>query len=852
MLNVKYKITFTSGHPHPYDDYVDQSQNQFLSALITGLLKRLIEEKQTSIDQQLRFLYDNKHWNDVKDYSGFKKDKNKNFVDPFITSSRHLILFNKLFKIFKIEAGALSNSLLICECLDRIPQELLAEILEELLDRFMEEEQYRRSPQDHSPFCEALTQSQSVSPGSEPDKQVEEYEKLQPSPQALEEEIQTFQAEERVKFSHLSYIKSEVESKLSKVQYELSELLHKILVNLHPRRTEASLINEYIAHLNNVHELNIYGERPVYKLALRVRNILVLSYFKESVTFPKNIIKNVVDKLVDLFSENLEIALAVNLAKGITSQEQLNSYVKNTVYPLLCMMQKRIINIPIHTEIPEEFHKNEILSSQYINLVNEAQIYNPIPTSEFLISNPDEIYLKIIEVLIANNNFEELRLTLRDVFLKAAQEIASLKSLEIDSEKFETEYFARNSSNVLLEFSRFFLCSITEISSEQGLNSLQEVLMNPRHFLKLFHYLDSHFPPISTWTVYLPVEGIKVSDNVPRAFFPEQNPSASELYEIKFISAKILDSISIQSTSKILGQPVIMFSTDAVDACAVIANISARNGYQAATTAITILLETIESQFYFMNYGYQYQIKLHRQPNKTTVCFSKKSSDPALEQPWSISTVLLAGWRGTTEFDLTEQTEKLFSLPSRLFKIVSDRAKRNDSLGSLAQDLIHCIKLYRQGYFAEQLSERFRLYWTILDTILLPEDTAGKAIHLIPYRVSMFCLGIENLIEAGDAYTYQQARLWMREDIEDLYTLVRNPLIHKGINHAPAYQRLLERVESIVRLVLRRIADYVIYMHIPEDFLEKGLDGIISFLEQLNPGVEQISNRITATDDTAK
>src|SRR4028118_1310000 len=148
MLNVKYKITFTSGHPHPYEDYIEQSQNQFLSALITGLLKRLIEEKQTSIDQQLRLLYDNKHWNHVKDYSGFKKYKNK-IVDTFITSSRHLILFNKLFEIFYIEAGALSNSLLIGECLGRIPQELSAEILEELLDRFMEAEQSRRSPQDN-------------------------------------------------------------------------------------------------------------------------------------------------------------------------------------------------------------------------------------------------------------------------------------------------------------------------------------------------------------------------------------------------------------------------------------------------------------------------------------------------------------------------------------------------------------------------------------------------------------------------------------------------------------------------------------------------------------------------------
>src|SRR4028119_1754667 len=172
MLNAKYKITFTSGHPHPYEDYIYQNSNQFLSALITGLLKRLIEEKQTSIDRQLRLLYDN--WNHVKDYSGFKKEKNKIVVDTFITSSRHLILFNKLFDIFYIEAGALSNSLLIGECLGRIPQELSAEILEELLDRFMEAEQSRRSPQDNSPFREALTQSQSFSPSSEPDTQVEE------------------------------------------------------------------------------------------------------------------------------------------------------------------------------------------------------------------------------------------------------------------------------------------------------------------------------------------------------------------------------------------------------------------------------------------------------------------------------------------------------------------------------------------------------------------------------------------------------------------------------------------------------------------------------------------------------
>ncbi|ERT08019.1 hypothetical protein M595_2017 [Lyngbya aestuarii BL J] len=839
MLHAKYKITWNSGQDHPYKDDMTQIQNQFLSALVARLLKRLIEEQQTSIEQQLNCIYNN--WNCLKEHTGFKK--HKNIAEPFITSSRHFLLFQNLFEIFLQASGDLLNYPLIDKCLDKIPKDLSAEILDELLDRFMKEEQYRCSPEDRSPFLMELERSQSASETSEANEKIEENRKPPSSPEELELLIEKFQKEKQVKFSHLTYKKSEVEAKLSKVQNEFSEVIHNILVSLYKRRTEETLITEYIDTLNN--DLKSYGKRPVYKLALRIRNILVLSHFKGSVTFPKNIIENIVKNIAKVFGEELEICFAVHFAKSVTSKEELYSYVKNTVDPILYMIQNTLINNPISIEIPESIRDDDIVSNQYARLLKELQIYTPIPLEEFLISETEEIYLQIINFFTSTNDFEELRANLLNIFIRAAKKIASSQSIKLNQENFEKDFFHRNSFNILLEFSRLFLGSIKKLSPKELSVYLRQSLSNLSCFSKLFFNLDSQFSPLVSWTVYLPIDGIKVPDkvpdNFPRCFFPELNSSVSELYEVKFLSIKILDSISIESTMKIMGDPILMSSAKA-DACAVIGNIRARNGYQAATSAITILLETIESQLFFMNYGYQYQIKLHRRSNTTAICFCKKDNIPGVEYPWSICTIPLAGWRGTTKFDFTEQTEKLFALPGRFFKILSDRAKRNDALGSLAQDLIHCIKLYRQGFFSEGLAERFRLYWTILDTILLPENTPGKAIHLIPYRVSMFCLGMENLIENDDSYTYEQVRLWMREDIEDFYTLVRNPLIHKGIDHAPAYERLLERVESIVNLVLNRIGYYVIYMPIPEDFLEEGLDGIISFLEQLHPGGEAMQS----------
>lgn len=847
MLNAKYQLTFTSGHQHPYTDKISEVQNKFLSALLAGLLHKLIEDLQKDIGQQLEIIYSN--WNHLKSHQEFKQNTNKSIVDPFISKNRNLLLFQKLFTIFSNEGRDLLNSPLVIEITNKVSQDLIVELLEELLDRFMQEKKIRLSPEDENPFVEQYNKSQHTNAESEENRQLEENQKLEFSPEDLENEIQTIQANKRAKFSHLNYKKTK--NNLSKVQYELSEFIHQNLVKLYPRKNEETLLYDYISSLESIPDLMNYVNRPIYKLALRVRNILVLSYFKENVSFSKSDINQLIKHIARLFIEELEIGLVIHIARKILLAEKLESYLKESIYPILCMIQNKITNKTISAEIPASFQDDEILSKLYLDMVKEFRIYNAIPDDEFIITTHEEIYPKITEAFKKQNNYEEIRKLLCELFIKAAEEVASAQGVDINKSKFEQEFFYSNSGNALLELSRLFLfhANLSAFIDEQFIALVKEVLTNSLNFRGLNSYIDSKFSPVSLWTVYLPVDGIKVNDNFPKAFFPELNTSVSELYEVKFISPKILESISIESTSKFYEQPVLI-STKA-DACAVVSNISARTGYQAATTAINILQDTIHSQFFFMRYGGQYHIRIHGLNQATTVCFCKNISEPHLDNPWSIYIISLAKLHNTIEFDLTENTEKLFALPSRFFKILNDRAKRDDGLGRLAQDLIHCIKLYRRGYFTEQLSDRFRLYWIILDTILLPENSSGTAIHLIPYRVSLLCLGIiDSLIKPDDTYTYEQVRLWMREDIEDFYVLVRNPLIHQGIDHTPAYERLLERIESIVRIVLRKIIDYVIYMPTTEDFLENGLDGLLSFLEQFQPEKDNIYNHLKTLEGT--
>lgn len=844
MLNKKYQITGKLGHFHPYTDEVAKLQNKFLSALLSGILNKLISDIQDNIANKIRLFYD-AYWNQIKDYNGFKKATHKNVVDDFITANRNLLLFKKVLSIFYEEAEELATSHIIHETTEKIPQELCVELLEELLDRFMKEEQLRLSAEDENPFWKKHIEGESANTDPISSSQPEDHQEPELLPEDLDKEIDTIQLQKQTRFAHFLYRESK--TNLSKVQYELSQFLHQKLVEFYPHRNKPTLIYEYISSLEAIPELIEYVNRPVYKLLLRVRNILILSYFKRSATFSKDIIRNLVNDIANCFSEELEMAIAISFAKT-TRREELDSYVRATIYPILCMIQKRIINNHIVTEIPREFQDNEMLSSVYISGVRELQIYNPIPQKDFLINNAEEIYLKVVETLNQSNNYQEIRIILNQIFLKAAEELAYSKSIPTNSATFEQDFFGNNSSNSLLEFSRHFLSKIALSDSGQLSTLIQAILNDLTNFPKLISYIDTKFPTLSTWTVYLPIKGIKVDDDSHKAFFPELNASTSELYQVKFVSAKILDSISFESFSEIFNQPVLIGSGEA-DACAVIESITARNGYQAATTAITILIESIQAQFFFMKYGYHHHIKIYEQVKSGTVCFCKNDSGSALENHWSISIIPCIARRSVIEFELNEQTEKFFALPSRFFKRLVDRTQRPDALGRLAQDLTHCIKLFRKGYFAELVPDQFRIYWTILDTILLPEDCSGTAIHLIPYRVSILCLGIENLVKPGDTYTYEQARLWMREDIEDFYTLMRNPLIHKGIEHAPAYERLIERIETIVNIVLHQLVYYIIYLPIPEEFLENGLDGIISFLEQINPETALVSSTLNETED---
>lgn len=446
-------------------------------------------------------------------------------------------------------------------------------------------------------------------------------------------------------------------------------------------------------------------------------------------------------------------------------------------------------------------------------------------------------------------NLEQLKTLLSDIFLKVAGEIASASSDSVNYKTFNTVFFGDNSSDPLLEFSRIFLLNYSALENIKLTSLVKKALDRESNFLNIYAYLEAKFAFGHTWTVYLPIVGIKVNDDFPESWMLELISSVSEIYNVKFLTSKILDSISLKCTSSLLNEPVLIRSQDA-DACAVIADIKAGDGLQAATIAVNILLDTIESQFCLMKFGQQYRIKPFRRANTEILCFCKKINDTSSDFSWSLSVLPIPGWRPICRFELTKQNKKHLTLPSNLLKILSKRAERDDLLGALARDLMHCIKLYRQGYFAERLSERFRLYWTVLDTLLSPEDFYLKEKHSIPYRVSLFCLGVTNLIVPGDTYTYKQARMWMREDIEDLYTIIRNPLIHRGIEYVPAYDRLLERVEDIVSSVLKQLTLRVIYMNLPDAFLRNGLNGIISFLEAQSPGTSQIFENLCSTEVT--
>ncbi len=851
MLKVKYKHTWSSAHQHPYRDEIIQTQDRLFSALIVGLLDRFVQNEEEDLSRLLNAIFhDNAVWNHIKEIQGFKRNE-QDIIKPLIDSSRNIVIFKKLIYALSENAGPLLKCTLVNQILEQIPRNLSAEILEEFLEKFMEEEQYRRSPVDGDLFIAAMNKAESIAEAPNLGNRNErEY-----SLEELEEDIKLVQAQSQKQFSYLSASDSnKQEEGGATVRFELSKSIHQILVVLHQTYIKENLLTDYITSLEASTELITYANRPVYKLALRVRNILILSNIKENVTFSKKAVSKVIKHLAKLLIEALEIGLVANLATTIKTQEILNEYVENTIYPLLCMIQNKIKKNPISAEIPETLQNaasehEQALESLRQMVIADCNAYEEISQKDFLVNNSEAIYTQVATALKSEINLDQLKTLLSDIFLKVAEQIASSSFDTINLKTFNTTFFGDNSSNPLLEFSRIFLFNFSALEKENLTSSINKVLDKESNFISVYTYLEAKFSCNHTWTVYLPIVGIKVNDDFPESWTLELIPSVSEIYNVKFLTSKILDSISLECTSSLLNEPVLIRSQNA-DACAVIADIKAGDGFQAATIAVNILLDTIESQFCLMKFGQQYRIKPLQRDNTEIICFCKKIINTSSDYSWSLSCLPIPGWRPICRFELTKQNKKHLTLPSTLLKILSKRSERDDLLGVLACDLMHCIKLYRQGYFAERLSERFRLYWTVLDTLLSPENFSGTEKHSIPYRVSLFCLGVTNLIAPGDTYTYKQARMWMREDIEDLYAILRNPLIHRGIEYVPAYDRLLERVEDIVSFVLKQLTLRVIYMNLPDAFLRNGLNGIISFLEAQSPGTSQIFENLSSTEVT--
>lgn len=365
MLKVKYKHTWSSAHQHPYRDEIIQTQDRLFSALIVGLLDRFVQNEEEVLSRLLNEIFqDNAVWNHIKEIQGFKRNE-QYIIKPLIDSSRKIVLFRKLIYTLSENAETLLKCTLVNQILERIPRDLSSEILEEFLDRFMEEEQYRRSPVDGDLFIAAMNKAESIAE----DPNVGNRDEREYSIEELEEDIKLVQAQSNKKFSYLSVSDSnKQEEGGATVSSELSKSIHQILVVLHQTYTKENLLTDYIASLEANTKLITYANRPVYKLALRVRNILILSNIKENVSFSKKAVREIIKHLAKLLSEALEIGLAANLATTLETQEKLNEYVENTIYPLLCMIQNKIKRILYLLKYQRHYRMLLLSMSRLLNL----------------------------------------------------------------------------------------------------------------------------------------------------------------------------------------------------------------------------------------------------------------------------------------------------------------------------------------------------------------------------------------------------------------------------------------------------------------------------------------------------
>lgn len=840
MFKSKHQLTVSSHVGHPYEEQISDLYSKARAAIIMGLLERLIRDEESEITSRLCLLFEKEKWNKIKDIKGFDKNE-REISDVLVASTRNLLLFQQLYSYFDNISGLLTSSYFTQKALEGIPDEAISLMLEEFLDVFMEEEVIKHSDNENNPIVKAIEEAETLEQDSSSSSS-DQY-----LPDSVDQEIKRIQIEKQSQFPMEGFqANQQSPTKENRtVNAEIRNYIHPILKNLYGR-VGSDLTQEYIEGLKNDINIRAYINRPPYKLALRIRNILVFSRSSFNVPFSKKGISEILKSFQRTFKEQLETRIFLKVIKNNIELEPQKNNLKQSIHRIVCRIYYEMTAEPTPSSIPipegmevnsPEFAKfmSGSLSAKSKHLLTD---YSEISLKEASIS-PEELFGNVIQILKDNTDPADVRGKLvSDLYIFAERTISN-KKIEISKENFERKFFWQNSSNVLLEISRRLL-SFNTLEKEEfqaiSLDILSEECFSEgfKELLRQNLTLNYH------WEIYLPVKGICVNEKSIQSFVHDFAPCLSELHEIKFLSPEILKTVSLEATSNIEGVPIV-FTYKNATACAFFKKVESGDAYQALKIAINQLSETMEVQWYLTPYGHQYKIEPLLENSELTAFCKKVFTSSSLPSVWHIS-LLTYKRNGVIPYELKRDTVKYFSVPARQAKILTQRASISDPLGILSSNILHCIKLFRKGYFSEDLAERFRLYWTIFDILFSTEtasSTTTKAI--VPYRVSLFRLGVNKFINSGFSIQYEQARLWMREDIEDLYTYVRNPLIHDGVENTVAYERLMKRLEDIVSSILKELTLITIYKTYPDIFLNKGMEGIIHFLETYQPAQEYIS-----------
>lgn len=838
MLNSSYNLEVSNHTQHPHEEKILDIREKACAEIISLLLQRLIDDEKSIISEKLNYLLSNQVWNYIKSINGFKKNE-KESCSQLLTSSRNIFLYEQL-RLYMIQrASSLANTRFVREVFQGIPADFTSIFLEEFLDDFMKVEIRRNSSEENDPFLKAIEEARN------PNEAQDILEDDKYLPENVNQEIERIQTQKQQN-PYLGVTQNSQNGLLEgerTVDSELRGHIHPVLESLHGQ-TFSDIAQEYLNGLSNSEGIKSYIERPPYKLAPRVRNIIVFSPSGSHYIFSKNGIKKIIEKFENRFKECFEILIFIRLfekKQGLESQQIVRECVdkmfRKVYFKIVDEPALEQINLPENTETNSSDFRDEmsrLLLERSHHLFTD---YSDISIDEESISLGN-LSDGIIQAISESSDQLHLRNSLKETFLSFTRDSMSDQNIEPDNQKLESNLFSENSGNILLEISRRFLSRfvITETDTQSIFN---EILDGNDLFGEVKTIFSDNLNMDFSWEVYLPVKGIKVAEIEAENLFHELATSLSESYEIKFISPAILKTASLEATSQVDGGPILFLYENAT-ACAFFKSIAAGDAYQALKIAVSQLHDAMEVQWYLTPYGHQYRIEPLFENQKLTAFCKKMVENDNSTPDWSIA-FLTYKRDGVIPYDLNQESHKYLLIPARQVKLLRERTKSADPTGELSSRLLHCVNLFRKAYFSEDLAERFRLYWTILD-ILFSTDVSSSTTtkSIVPYRVSLFCLGIKNLLGSTISVNYGQARLWMREDIEDFYIHVRNPLIHDGVENSVAYERLMRRFEKIVSSILKSLLNIVIYKTYPDIFLDRGMEGIIEFLEVRQPYGEAI------------